>query len=432
MTFTKIRDSVIPIITVILIIGSSIGVIAYGRGYRLDIIKKSIKPTGLLAATSDPNGAQIIIDGKLTSATNNTINIAPGIYNVAIAKEGYQTWEKKIKIQGEVVSRADAYLFPTNPSLSAITTNGVASPALSPDGSKLAYVIPQAPTASETGILSKRPGIWVLDMADRPLSLNRDARQITKSDMIDFSGAILFWSPDSKEIVATVTNLINKTKTSYLLESDKLNDLPLRINNLTDTKSQWDEMSLLKEKEKISGLPSLTSDAVSKYMKIVSFSPDETKILYEASISGTIPQIINPPLIGSNNIPETRTIKNGNVYVYDIKEDRNYSIGDAKDLLPIPSEPVKATKPTPSPMPFSQPYIAPTLQWIATNRHLLFVTKGKIEVMDYDATNRKTIYSGPFWDNFVVPWTNASKILILTTLNATTGFLPNLYAVNLR
>jgi hypothetical protein len=269
-------------------------------------------------------------------------------------------------------------------------------------------------------------------MADRPLALNRDARQIVRSDIIDFSGAILFWSPDSKEIIATVTNPVNQIKSSYLFESDKLTDMPVRLYNLADTQSQWDELSKVKENEKIQGLPALTAENVSKFMKIVSFSPDESKILYEASVSGTIPQIITPPLIGSNNTEEARTVKAGSVYVYDIKEDRNYGIGDARDLLPQPTQPIKISKVTPTPMPYSEPTVAPTLQWIATNRHLLFVTKGKIEVMDYDATNRKTIYSGPFWDNFVVPWTNASKILILTTLNATTGTLPNLYAVNLR
>jgi hypothetical protein len=431
MSFRKIGDILIPFLSFCAILATSGAVIAYGRGYRLDVIQKSLNPTGLLAATSDPTGAQILVDGVLKSATNNTINVPPGWYRVSIAKEGYQTWEKNIGVRGEVVSRADAYLFPTNPSLSAITTTGVAFPSLSPDGSQLAYVIPQQQEATSDGVLLKRAGIWVLDLTDRPLGLNRDARQIAKTELVDFSQSILFWSPDSKQILATVTQPGTEIQSYYLLDADGLNDPPLRIYALQDLQDQWNVLSQVKDREKISGLPLGTRKTINEFMKIISFSPDENKILYEASVSGMLPQVIKPPLIGTNTTPEDRNILLDTIYVYDIKEDHNYRIGAKQDVLPTAETP-KKTVPAPAEPLFSQPVQFPTLQWFPTNRHLIFVSKGKIEIMDYDALNRKTIYSGPFWDSFVVPWTNASKILILTTLNPLSGNLPNLYALNLR
>ena len=72
------------------------------------------------------------------------------------------------------------------------------------------------------------------------------------------------------------------------------------------------------------------------------------------------------------------------------------------------------------------------LHWFPSSRHLILTLNGKIDVMEYDRTNWVTIYSGPFVDDFVAPWTNGSRIIILTNLNGDATSLPNLYTVNLR
>lgn len=405
MLTTKIRNILISIVTVCIIIGVSIAVIAYGRGYRLDVMKKSLSSTGLLVATSDPTGGQIIVDGKVKSATNATVNLRPGWYTVTIVKEGYQPWEKRIRVQGEVVSRADAYLFPSNPSLSAVTMSGVITPQVAPDGSKLAYIVP-VQRENNNNYLTSRFGIWVLDLTDKPLGLNRDARQIAKTLTLDWSKAKLTWSPDSKQLLVTLTNPATKLNSYYLLEADKLNDPPSAVTNITSLERDWHEIKTTKDKEKLAGLKEDLLAVATSSMKIVNFSPDETKILYEATNSATIAQIIKPPLIGSNPTAEVRTIKPGSVYTYDVKEDRNYLIGETKNL--------------------------PDLQWLPNSKHLLLVEKDKIEVMEFDATNRKTVYAGPFWDAFVVPWTTGTKLLILTNLNPAASAVNNLYAINLR
>jgi hypothetical protein len=435
MAIKKLRDILIPFLTVSSILIVSGAIIAYGRGYRLDTIGKTIKPTGLLAATSDPTGAQILVEGKLKNATNTTINIGPGWYKVAIAKEGYQTWEKNLRIQGEVVTRADAYLFPVSPSLSAITTAGVKSPVMSQDGAKLAYIIPNAPPATDSSQLVNRAGIWVLDLTERPLGLNRDARQITKSEFPDFSSAILNWSPDSKELMVMVQNPVSKIISYYRLDAGKLNDFPERIADPTIVENEWNELSIIKEAEKLTILKKEAAESLKPLMKVLSFSPDETKILYEATSSGTIPPIIVPPMIGTNPTEEARTVKPGFLYVYDIKEDRNYALGDKYSYTfpkPIPTPvPKRGVTPVVA-SPFDTYHSPLPVQWLPTSRHLIITNKDKIEAMDFDGTNRKMLYAGPFWDSFVVPWSNASKLLILTTLNPIASSLPNLYAVNLR
>lgn len=400
----KFRNTIISIITVSIILIVSFIVIAYGRGYRFNFKQKTIGATGLISAISDPIGASIFIDNKKVGATNTTISVRPGWYTISFIKEGYQPWEKHIRVQGEVVAQVNGTLFPTNPSLSAITTNGVANPVLSPDGSKLAYVVPTIVESINSAQMGQRAGIWVLDLVDKPLGLNRDARQILKGETLDTTRAVLSWSPDNKQLLVDVPTL-QKTTASYLVETDKLNELAKPVYIRRDVISEWADTERVKETEKLSTLAPDFIAIATGAMDIIAFSPDEHYILYEATAAATIPQIVNPPLIGANPTEEVRNIKPYSIYTYDIKEDRNYLIGDAKTL---------------------------DLQWLPTSRHLITISKDRIEIMDYDGINRKTVYAGPFWDSFVAPWNNAGKLVILTNLNSTASTLPNLYAINIR
>jgi len=429
MANKNLSNTLLSIVTVILIVGISLSVILYGRGYRLDFNNKSLGTTGLIAATSDPTGAQLFIDGKPKGATNTNLNVQPGWYTVTVVKNGYQPWEKQVRVQGEVLTRVDAMLFSSNPSLFALTSSGVMNPTLSPDGTKLAYDVPETPEASQAAQLVSRAGIWVLDLLDKPLGMNRDARQIVKRVQLDTDGALLSWSPDSKQLILTTKN-----NEAYLLESDRLNETPKFISDMPTLMNEWQELKAAKDKEKLLSLSPDAMNVATSSMKILAFSPDETKILYEASQSMTIPIVIDPPLIGTNPTEEVRTIKPGNVYVYNVKEDKNYLIGTTKTLIPEPT-PVPKTK-------SAEPYTNQTeikappanilVQWLPTSRHLVVTSKDKVEVMEYDGINKKVVYAGPFWDGFVAPWSNAGRIVILTNLNPAASVIGNLYAVNIR
>lgn len=425
MAKQKIRDSLLTFVALCIILFISIAIIAYGRGYRLDFKNRSFGATGLLTTTSDPIGAVVFINGKRRTATNTNFTVSPGWYTIAIAKEGYQTWEKRIRVQGEIVARADAMLFPSNPSLSAITNTGVLNPLLSPDGTKLVYTVPATASAQGSAILN-RAGIWVLDLADKPISVNRDVRQILAHEVLDTANATLLWSPNSKELLIELPDTYTKQNQYYLLDADKLNELPKVVFDVETTLANWKEVEQTKKHEQLIPLKTDLQTVAGASMNIISFSPDETKILYEATASASVPPIIKPSLIGTNPTEEIRTIKPGTFYVYDIKEDRNYAIGSISQFQ---NQSQGIENGATSILAVSTP---PLLQWLPTSRHLIFIEKDKIEVMEYDNTNRKTLYAGPFWDSFVRPWTNASKLLILTNLNPTAGEAPNLYTVNIR
>lgn len=417
----RIRSFLIPILTVGIIFGVAIAIIAYGRGYRV-ATDGTVNPTGLLVLSSEPSGAQIIIDGKVKTATPATLSLPPGMYDVTIAKDGFQNWQKRLTVQGEVVAKGDALLLPTNPSLTALTASGVVNPILSPDGGKLAYIIPDGlPATASAALATTKPGVWVLDLVDKPLGLNRDARQIAQNNSVNFSRATLTWSPESKQMLVSLSPTSN-----FLLEADQLNISPRPIVNIKLLQSDWQKIKDQRQKEQFVTVPKLFTDIATSSARVVSFSPDETKILYEATSSATIPEVISPPLIGTNPTTDTRMIDVGNIYIYDVKEDRNYLLGLVSDLLPKPEGAmVKRSAPTPT-------ELARIIHWLPTSRHLVIVGKDKVGIMDFDGGNRRTAYAGPFWDSFAVPWASGGKLVILTNLNSAASLINNLYVVNLK
>lgn len=425
------RSVLITIVTLCIIFAAAILIIAYGRGYRFDINKNSLKSTGLIVAQSEPTGAQIMVDGILKDATQATFAMPPGTYTVSIVKEGFQSWTKRVIVEGEIVNKLDALLLPTNPSLTALTVNGVINPTLSPDGSKLAYIIPEnISNASDSAALSTKPGIWVLDLVDKPLGLNRDARQIVKSNGIDLNTAILTWSPDNTQILAESRRASLPNPVYYLFKADTLVETPQQLFTIKTVQSDWQAIKSLREKEQFATLPPQFLSIATTSANIISFSPDETKILYEATKSATLLPVLVPPLIGANSTPEVRRLTQGTLYIYDIKEDRNYALAEASEFKTAPTPVLRIVqKTTPTPKPIEEPYY---IYWLPSSRHVVTVVSNKIEIIDFDGANRRTAYAGPFWDSFAVPWASGGKLIILTNLNPTATNINNLYVVNLK
>ncbi|KKQ26850.1 MAG: hypothetical protein US43_C0043G0003 [Candidatus Levybacteria bacterium GW2011_GWA1_37_16] len=390
---------IVYVATVVFLITMTIAVILYGKGYNFNFGdgKIGISGTGLLAATSQPDGAGIYINNHLTSATNNTINLPPGEYDVKISKSGYSPWNKKIKIEKEVVSSAYALLIPTAPKLNNVTQMGVSNPVLDPTRTKIAYTVSSLDDP-------RKNGIYILDMGLRPiLMLQSSSSQIVDNTIDNFSKAKLSWSPDAKEIAATISAEPN-IATTYLLKTT-FNENPQDVTaTLASVNLAWNEQRANQDKSQLLGFKTKLQNLIKENFAILSWSEDETKILYEANKSTNLPLIINPPLIGTNSTPETREINKGAIYAYDIKEDKNFKTMNSN---------------------------VSSLNWLADSKHLIYVADKKIQIMDYDGQNRTTIYAGPFIDDYVFSWPDSSKLLILTDLgNSNTS--PNLYTIGLK
>lgn len=395
------------LILLFLLTGTTV-VVFYGRGYRFDFGKgvPNLSGTGLLVATSSPDGAQVFVNGHLTTATANTINLAPGTYDVKIVKEGYLSWQKTLVIKNEVVTKADALLFPTAPKLESITNLGAQTPVVDPSNTKIAYTV-----ASQS---ATKNGIYILDTTARPiLTLQSSSSQIINDTINTFSKAKLQWSPDGSELLASIPGTISTT--TYLLQTNGFNQSPQDVTETMESVNvAWDKQKTDKEKALTDGLTKALKIIVLSDFRVINWSADETKILYVASQSAEIPIVITPRLIGTDSTPEVRNIQKGTIYVYDIKEDRNYKIIDS---LPN-SETLNMYSPSP-------------IIWFPDSKHLIYNYNKKIDIMEYDTGNQTTVYAGPFVDSYVFPWSDGSRVVILTDLgNPNTA--PNLYTVDLK
>lgn len=371
----------LAIIAALIVVFSAVVVaITLARGYQFDFSNKSLTATGILVATSDPDGAEVIINGKLKTATNSTINLSPGSYTVRIQKDGFSAWEKQIEIKKEEVFKTNAFLFPNLPDLRPLTFSGVTDPVLSPDGTKVAFSV-----ASSSSRLAGN-GIWTLDMG-RPFG--PISRQISKTVMTDF-----FWSGDSKQLVAS------GAAETYLLDTDVVNEQPATVTDrLPLMIDEWAGLKTQRQQAKLLKLPPGLADTLATSAGTLEFSPDETKVLYTATASATLLPVLATYLPGTDPTPQMRNLEPGKKYVYDLKEDRNYPVANCS--------------------------------WFPSSRHLLCVTENQISVVEYDGTNKAVVFNGPFDPKSVFVWPNWSKIVILTPLGGADN-LKNLYTINLR
>jgi hypothetical protein len=53
-----------------------------------------------LEVSSTPVGADIEVNGDFVGSTPSAIHLQPGEYNVAVKKNGYTSWERKVKVTG--------------------------------------------------------------------------------------------------------------------------------------------------------------------------------------------------------------------------------------------------------------------------------------------------------------------------------------------
>lgn len=424
------RLAITLLISFLLFLGT-VAAILWAKGYRLNLKRRTLEGTGLLVVNSYPTGAPVYLNGKITTATDDTLHLPPGDYQIKIVKDGFSPWVKTVRLESELVTQTNARLFPSVPDLTALTFTGAINPTLSPNGQKIAYAV-----ASASADLKN--GLWIINLSDSPIKFGSNQVQIAQNTAnTDFSRAKLFWSPNSQQILASLPN-----GTHYLLSTDSLNaggDLKEVTARLSFILEEWQQDSTAIQQKKLEKLPLFMQQVATTSAQSVYFSPDETKVLYLATSDLVIPEKLIPPLPASTNQPEERHIKPSQAYVYDLKEDKNFFIKTIDIPKGEKAETIKATTSKPTQelleeklekLQSSYAPIANSLpQWLPTSRHLVFNEDSEINIIEYDGTNLTQVYMGPFEDNFVYPWPSGNKLVILTSLSSP---ITNLYAINLR
>ena len=469
MSRTALTRLLIFLATLVFILGGTYLMIRYAQGYRPSS-SGTIKGTGLLSAGSYPSAAEVYINGKLTTATDNTLNLDPGEYDIEIKKDGYHTWSKKLQIVEELVTETGAQLFPSSPSLEPLTYTGAINPVPSPDGTKLTFTVASSSAAAKNGL-------YVQDLTSSPISLNKTARQIARTnEPYDYTESSYTWSPNGSEILVAFAS-----GSHVLLDATTFNDLATLKDvtvRLPQILSEWELELARQERTQLLKLPDFMAAVATQSATNLYFSPDSLRLLYQSTAELTIPDGLIPALPSSSTQSETRDLKPGSWYVYDLKEDKNFLITEGTRPTPppapspkksptIPSQP-KADSPqvdklillldfiTPipaelisSPSAFRRlqdsvtvdqsitlfnaqysPIFVGNIQWYPNSSHLIVTTDSGIDLVEYDASNRFTVYGGPMDKSIVYPWPDGSKII--TRLTFSEGTIPNLYTIKLK
>jgi len=435
------------LLSALIILGGSYIAIMYAQGsYRFS--RKGVLPeSGLLSANSFPTGAQVYIDGELITATDDTIYLEPGTYQVRLQKDGYSPWEKTIALEKELVTQTDARLFPAAPSLTPLTFTGVENLLPSPDGRKIVYY-----TASASA--QTRNGLYILDLNDNINPFQKTSRQIAEDvPVYELGSAKFIWSPDSSQlmILSKLKQIIVDTNQNNNLQS--LPDISFRRSQIL---SEWEEEMYLRERQYLTEFPIEVIEMINQSAKNAYISPDKKKLLYTATASATLKSELVPPLPSTNTQPEERSIRSGGIYVYDREEDKNFMIGQEvneshtvkKALLANDLDQKKPLSLLTSPNSFSKlqgeslaltaslfntyhtSLAVNTLQWFSDSNYLLFVKDNQVQIISYDGTNNTTLYSGPFEKDFIYPWSDGTRLIILTSFSPDTP--KNLYSIELK
>lgn len=441
---------IITLLSAVVILLGTLLAIQFAKGYRPNR-QGVFQGTGLLSLSSVPTNALVYINGVLSNTvTNDTLNLEPGEYEVRIVKDGFTPWTKRLQIERELVTATDAHLFRTVPSLTPLTFAGATNIVPAPNGEKLSFSL-----ASPSGQLKE--GLYLLELTDRPQLFSPRGSQLiadTPRNSLSYDQAELIWSPNSTQILASFPS-----GESYLVDTRRFT----RRTELIEISDQvellltsWEQEMRDRDKQLFSQLPKSLQSLLLDKASNVYFSPDANRVLYTPLEAFTIEPDLIPALPSRSTQPETRAVNPGNVYVYDIKEDRNYLVYTPKQIAfnkpslvssaeattsftataTISATPqLQAEQPEITTLNFrgqysSFPYLP--FQWFPTSSHLLITEDGTIAIVEYDGTNNTSLYSGLFTDNFVYPWPNGDKLIILTNLTLNPGLPANLYTINLK
>jgi hypothetical protein len=441
------KSRLVIFFTVLLVIPSvTYIVIQLARGYRPDLANRTLKPTGLLVARSTPENARVLVDGKDMGETETTLNLDPGSYLVKITKAEFHPWQKQLTIEKELVTQAHAFLIKQSPPLVEVKNIDVVAVNLSPDRNKL--VITGSGTIKPTNSVvispslspeneNRLPTLYTIDLSDSPLNLNRDPKAITtSSSKISWDKTILTWSPDSRSILARIPrdtkctdfdSLKNPCAVSiaYLLDASRTNAQPQIVtNSYKQIVKSWQDEKAIREDVPFSKLPKILQPILQASVKDLIFSPDETKVMYTATSSAIIPEQLIPPIPAINSQPQERDIKPYKTYIYDIKEDTNFSVMQLPIPTPTLTRPLRITPQVETPQTL--------LSWFPTSRHLLHLNNGRVSLMEYDATNLTQLFGGIVNGENVIPTTSGQRLYFLQDHDNNSDTLPRLMYLDLK
>ena len=384
--FKKIRF-LETFLTVVIIMGITTVLFLYTSGYRLNKGKEKpldLSKTGMISAKSIPDGASVYLDGKITTATNDTIpGVKPGIHNLRIVKKGFVEWQKDIEVFEQLVTDMTAVLISQSPRLEPLTNTGAKFPAISHTLNKLAYFSND----------DEKPGIWIIPLSgNNALNLFRSSSTIAIQDTkyTKYSeGKSIGWSPDEKQL------LMEGSNSWYLINLDT--NTAQTITSPETTRQLWAEILTKKRADLIDKLELPENIKQLALSPKTVWSPDDKKFLY--------------------------TVQNGGQLEYKIYNmEKPLPVGEKSETLAFTTNSNDRQ---------------PKISWYSDSFHLVMVEgdvekdqKGTISLIRIDGSNKIEIYNNTLFSDTVYSVPGGDKVIIVTSYKS--DGQTNLYTTAIR
>jgi hypothetical protein len=383
----KIKIFLQSVLTAALIMGVTTALYLYTSGYRL--IKDAantidLTKTGMVGAKSIPDGANVYLDDKLRTATDDTVaGVSPGNHTLKITKKGFIPWQKDIEIYQELVTDITAVLISQSPRLEPLTNTGARLPSISHSLNRIAYF-----SDDET-----KPGVWVIPLGGGALNIFRSTPSVALEDtrFISYSqGRSIEWSPKEDELLiegpAGGFYLVDlETSTAETTASPDLLKETWQKELTTKREAFLEELDIPEDLTEIA----TSKDAV--------WAPDEKKFLYTVQLGDRL----------------------------------QYKVYNMEDPLPIGEKVENLVFSTNVNDP------QPKVSWYADSFHLVLVEgdvesehRGRISLIRIDGTNKTEIYNNTLYSDVAFSAPGGDKIIILTSFRSADQ--TDLYTIGIR
>jgi hypothetical protein len=236
---------------------------AYGFGIDKN---GAVIQNGIVFISSQPSPAKIYIDGKLANSnTNARLSLPANLYDIRLARDGYQDWQRKIEVDGGSVSHFDYPLLLPKIVKTTTVTPLTALPSFSTQSPDRRWILLSTATDNAS--------FQVADLKNptkQLLTISLPANLVTKATTSE-RWQLGEWADDNQHVL--LKRLVDD-KTEYILLDRQNPELSLNLNQTLPTAStnlslrdkKYDQYYVFNEAEHSLQTASLRTPTLAPYL----------------------------------------------------------------------------------------------------------------------------------------------------------------------
>ncbi len=195
----NIRVAITNIFMSICVVAIVFVLVLIAMGFTIDESGRLVQ-SGLIQLSSHPTDANVLIDNETKFGhTNFSKSIASGTHTINISKDGFDTWERELRVDAGLLTRVEwIRLFPNNPEISEATRySNVRFTTFSPNRKLLILATEKSNTLQKISIQDDDFKTTELKLSD---CFNTTAEEITHGTI-----SFITWNDDNSRAIAKWT-----------------------------------------------------------------------------------------------------------------------------------------------------------------------------------------------------------------------------------